>query len=107
MQQLRPSELAEWLADAGKQAPQLIDVREPWETAICSIEGSKAMPMREVGARADELDRTQPVVVICHHGLRSWRVGAWLAEQGFTGVFNLQGGVAAWADQVDPAMARY
>ena len=48
-----------------------------------------------------------PLVVICHHGVRSYQVAAYLLNAGFAEVFSLAGGVAAWADQVDPAMPRY
>jgi len=54
-----------------------------------------------------ELDEERPTVVICHHGMRSYQVGAFLERQGFADIYNLEGGVAAWADAVEPAMARY
>jgi len=60
-----------------------------------------------VPMRVGELDPDKPLVVICHHGARSAQVGYFLERNGFAEVINLAGGVAAWAEQVDPAMARY
>lgn len=99
--------LAQWLQDADRPAPHLLDVREPWETQICHIAGSQLVPMRALPARVDELDRGQPIVCVCHHGGRSAHVAMWLARQGFADVYNLSGGVDAWARQVDPKMATY
>jgi rhodanese-related sulfurtransferase len=99
--------LAQWLQDPERPLPQLLDVREPWEQQICQIAGSRLLPMRALPARLDELDPQQPVVCICHHGARSAHVAMWLARQGFADVYNLSGGVDAWARQVDRQMATY
>ena len=99
--------LAQWLQDPDRPAPQLLDVREPWEQQICRIQGSRLAPMRALGAHLPELDPERPIVCICHHGGRSAHVAMWLARQGFADVYNLSGGVDAWARQVDPAMATY
>ncbi|MDK2122652.1 rhodanese-like domain-containing protein [Parachitinimonas caeni] len=107
MQQLLPGVLAEWLADPTRSKPVLLDVREPWEFALCQIQGSMSMPMGTVTQRLAELDPEQDVVCICHHGMRSYQVAAFLERQGFAEVFNLAGGVAAWAEVVEPTMARY
>ncbi len=107
IRQIAPRELAEWLADATREKPQLVDVRESWEADICRIQDSIHMPMGSVPAQASELDPDRPVVVICHHGARSMQVAYFLARFGLGEVINLAGGVAAWAEQVDPAMARY
>jgi rhodanese-related sulfurtransferase len=105
--QLSARELADWLAGEDRQPPLLLDVREPWEMQICRLQGATAMPMRSVPERVAELAPEQPVVVICHHGVRSLQVALYLARLGFSQVYNLQGGMAAWADQVDPQTARY
>jgi rhodanese-related sulfurtransferase len=56
----------------------------------------------------DLLDRERPVAVLCHAGMRSWQLGCWLIqEQGFTDVWNLEGGIEAWSLQVDPSVPRY
>jgi len=107
MQQLSAPQLAEWIADPARPAPMLLDVREPWEFETCRITGSLSMPMQTVPARQEELDPDAPVVCICHHGMRSMQVGAFLEKNGFTQVINLTGGVDAWARQVDPAMPTY
>jgi rhodanese-related sulfurtransferase len=91
--------------DAGSL--RLLDVREPWEWQVARIEGSELVPMREIPARADELDRTHPTVVICHHGMRSLQVVAFLQRQGFANLHNLQGGIDAWSRLVDPAVPVY
>jgi rhodanese-related sulfurtransferase len=107
MKTLTPPELAQWLADPQRPQPLLLDVREPWEQAICTIEGSERVPMRALPARLPELEPAQPVVCICHHGARSAQVAYWLERQGFADVYNLTGGVDAWARQVDRNMATY
>ena len=85
----------------------LLDVREPQEWAICRIEGSQLMPMQTVPVRLVELNPEDEIVCICHHGMRSAQVAHYLERNGFDNVFNLTGGVDAWATQVDPAMPRY
>ena len=106
MKALSARELADWLADAARPAPLLLDVREPWEYQICRIEGSQLVPMRELAQNWQALDLDGPVVCICHHGARSAQVAAFLARQG-KDAYNLSGGVDAWARQVDSAMATY
>lgn len=105
MRQLRPSELAAYL-EAG-HAPILLDVREHWEWNLCRLPDAILIPMGELAARVAELDRDAETVVICHHGVRSFHAARFLEAAGFSNVVNLSGGVAAWADEVDPAMARY
>jgi rhodanese-related sulfurtransferase len=104
---LNPEDLAAWLADPARPAPLLLDVREPWEVEHCALEGIVAVPMAEIPARAHELDSEREVVCICHHGMRSQRVAMFLAQQGFGKVYNLSGGVDAWAMRVAPGMPRY
>ena len=107
MQQLTPRQLADWLADASRAAPVLLDVREPAEYELCHLEGASLLPMREIPARIAELDPARDTVVICHHGGRSLQVALYLEKNGFARVHNLQGGVDVWAQDVDPAMRRY
>ena len=85
----------------------LVDVREPHEYEICSIEGSKLIPLGELKDRTDELDPEDDIVVHCHHGRRSMRAATFLAEQGFGKVKNLKGGIDEWAEKLDSEMARY
>ena len=107
MNQLRPVQLSEWLADASRPRPVLLDVREPWEFQTCHLPESLLVPMREVPARLGELDPAAETVVICHHGGRSMQVAAFLERQGFSKVHNLSGGVDAWARTVDASMPVY
>jgi rhodanese-related sulfurtransferase len=107
MKSVTASELSAWLADESRAPPVLLDVREPWETQICRIEPSELVPMRALPAKVHELDATRPIVCVCHHGGRSMHVAMFLAQQGFENVFNLTGGVDAWARQVDAAMPTY
>ncbi len=105
--QVTPRELKAWLDDAARPKPMLLDVRESWEVAICQIDGAEAIPMGDLISRWPDLDPDMPTVVICHHGVRSLQVTHFLSRNGFPQVANLRGGVAAWADEVEPSMARY
>ncbi|HMM86214.1 rhodanese-like domain-containing protein [Azohydromonas sp.] len=108
MQSLQVTELGPF---AAAEAPLLLDVREPWEVAIARLDlppaTTLAMPMREVPARLAEIDRRRPVVCICHHGVRSAQVVAFLQRQGHERVYNLAGGIDAWSTRVDPRTPRY
>jgi rhodanese-related sulfurtransferase len=86
---------------------QLLDVREPWEREVCPIAGSLHIPLAEIVDRAQELSPASPIVVYCHHGARSLQAVLWLRRQGFGEATNLSGGIDAWADMVEPSMARY
>jgi rhodanese-related sulfurtransferase len=89
-------------------APLLLDVREPWEYTLASIPGSLLMPMGDVPSRAhQELDPDQPIVVLCHHGMRSLSVTMWLREQGFEHVQSLAGGIDRWSRVIEPSIPRY
>jgi rhodanese-related sulfurtransferase len=105
--QITPQLLQQWLSDGGRKPPVLLDVREPWEYQTCRIEGSTLAPMNTIPARAQELDPGTETVVICHHGARSFQVALFLERKGFSNLYNLQGGINAWADQVEPTMPRY
>jgi rhodanese-related sulfurtransferase len=107
IQSLSAPALAAWLADPARPQPLLLDVREPWEFSTCRLAASQSMPLNEVPARFDELDLDAPIVCICHHGARSMQAAAFLAGRGAHAVYNLTGGVAAWAHQVDPAFPTY
>lgn len=104
---LAASDLAAWLQDASRPAPLLLDVREPHEFAYCAIAGAQSMPMGTVPGQVDALDAEREIVCICHHGMRSMQVAMFLASRGFDKLYNLSGGVHAWAQQVDPKMPTY
>lgn len=103
---LNPSELKS-LLDAPGPAPVLLDVREPWEYAICHIGGCKSIPMGQIPHRIRELDPKAKIVVICHHGMRSREVARFLEQAGFTDVSNLEGGIDAWSREIDPRVTQY
>jgi len=103
--EISASEAAQVLREKGAR---LIDVREPWEFATTSIEDSLPMPMGEVATRAQkELDIDERLIIVCHHGVRSMNVTAWLRRQGFEKAQSLRGGIDAWSTEVDPGVARY
>jgi adenylyltransferase/sulfurtransferase len=92
--------------DAGETF-ELVDVREPFEYEIARIEGAKLIPLGEISGRLDELQREQPIVVHCHSGMRSAQAVRLLLQSGFTKVYNLDGGIDAWSDQIDPNVPKY
>lgn len=106
MQQLTVTELKARL-DEGERAPIILDIREPWELGVCRLEPCLAIPMGQVPARLGELDPDSDIAVLCHHGVRSRHVTGFLLRQGYSRVFNVLGGIDAWAREVDPAMATY
>lgn len=85
---------------------QLIDVREPHEAEICQI-GGLLIPMNTVPDHIDEIARDKPVVIHCRSGARSGRIVEYLESQGYDNLYNLRGGILAWADEIDPEMAKY
>jgi len=85
----------------------LLDVRQPEEVEICSIEGAINIPLDQLPSRCAELDPEAEIVCICHHGMRSANAAAFLMERDFGRLINLTGGIDGWAASVDPDMARY
>ena len=101
-------------ADAAKllrsaNPPRLIDVREEDEWAVARIVGAELLPLSQWPEIALEklTDKSQPLLIQCHHGGRSAHAAAWLIEQGFADVTNLAGGIDAWSAVVDAAVPRY
>jgi rhodanese-related sulfurtransferase len=84
-----------------------LDVREDSERATCRIERSLHIPMGDISERAHALPQDKPLIVYCHHGMRSLHVVQYLEARGFENAINLTGGIDAWATGVEPAMARY
>jgi molybdopterin/thiamine biosynthesis adenylyltransferase/rhodanese-related sulfurtransferase len=91
--------------DAGDDVA-VLDVREPHEFEICNL-GGVLIPLGELPARMQELDPTREIVVHCHHGGRSARAVEFLEDAGFEKVWNLKGGIAAWANEIDPNLPKY
>ncbi len=95
--------------EAGKTL-HMIDVREPHEFATAKIEGAVLIPMRTVPAELQDLDAKAaeaPLIVFCHHGMRSLNVVHWLREQGVENCASMAGGIDAWSATVDPTVPRY
>lgn len=92
--------------DRGEK-PLVLDVREDWELQLASIPDVVHVPMNQVPARVSELSRDAETIVMCHAGARSLRVAHFLANQGFTNIANLTGGIAAWSELVDATVPHY
>jgi len=104
MQRMSATQLAAHLERA---SPLLLDVREPWEFDICHIDGSVNLPMAQIPHSLGELHEADEIVVICHHGIRSQQVIWFLRQEFEQPLINLDGGVDAWAREVDPDMPVY
>jgi rhodanese-related sulfurtransferase len=87
----------------------IIDVREPheWDIANLGAYGARMIPLNQVAARADEIPQEGVVVMQCRSGGRSGRAAEYLQSRGWSNLFNLKGGILAWADQVDPTTEKY
>jgi len=105
VQSMQVQELQQWL-DAGTPL-QLLDVREPDEWEICHIPQAQLIPMRTVLRALPQLQPQVPVAVLCHHGMRSLMVAKQLVEAGFQTVYNVEGGIHAWAQEIDEEMGVY
>lgn len=105
MKELSVQELDE-MRTAGKPH-QLVDIREPWEVEICSID-AEHIPMGDIMDRAEELKRDIPVIIHCRSGGRSANVvNALEMHLGLENLYNLAGGILAWADEVDNSLEKY
>jgi len=87
--------------------PTVLDVREDFEVAVCRIEGAKVIPLGELPTRWAEVDVDGPLLVYCHHGMRSLRATEFLRAKGVDGAVSIKGGIDLWAREIDPEMARY
>ena len=107
MRHINPPDLRAWLDDKTRSSPVVLDVREAWELERAALTDVLWIPMREVPERVSELDPSAEIVVVCHHGVRSFHIARFLERQGFGNVYNLSSGVEGWAQQVDPSMQTY
>ena len=107
IKEITPAELAQKI-EASKEL-FLLDVREPNEVAICSINGSTHIPMNLIPLYLDEIPDEIDIVIYCHRGARSLNVANYLVENGFDTeyLYNLKGGIDAWALAIDEQMTRY
>jgi adenylyltransferase/sulfurtransferase len=102
--EITPRELKTCLDSGG--GTLVVDVREPHEARICRLD-SVLIPLAELPLRLGEIDRARDVVVYCRTGIRSAAAVAFLRSAGFERVWNLRGGIRAWAEEVDPGMPKY
>ena len=107
VRQLHVKELAARL-EAGAPV-YLLDVRQPWEHELAALPGSHLIPLDQLPARAGEVRPAEgvPVVVYCHHGIRSLSGAAILQQLGHDNVYSLAGGIDAWSARIDPSVPRY
>jgi rhodanese-related sulfurtransferase len=85
---------------------QLIDVREDFEYEMSNL-GGELIPLGGILIETDKIEKTKPVVVMCRSGKRSAAAIMQLEQQGFTNLYNLQGGILAWAQEIDPEITVY
>ncbi len=102
------SQLSQWLGDASRPAPVLLDVRRPDEHAYAALPGSKLIPLNELEDRLDELNdlKVESIVCYCHHGIRSMSAWVLLSNHGFN-VTSVRGGIDAWSLEIDAKVPRY
>jgi rhodanese-related sulfurtransferase len=105
--EIAPEEL-KLLLDSADSDVVVLDVRAPWEIETASLAGSMNIPMGEIPERFNvELDLQKHIIVVCHHGVRSMNVTAWLRQQGVERVQSLRGGIDRWAREIDPKVPLY
>lgn len=93
----------------------VLDVRETWELALAQLKNGRVIhaPISQLSRQGvhalpeEVMDKEQEIVVICHHGVRSAEVTAWLLRQGWQKVYSMAGGVDAYAAQIDPSIGKY
>ena len=106
--EVAPRELKQRI-DNGEKI-HLLDCREPFEYQQARIEGAELIPMRAIPASLQEIkikSEEMPVVVYCHHGMRSLQVANWLREHGVDNCSSLAGGIDLWSSEIDPKVPRY
>ncbi len=113
--QIRPAAFSQWLASQSGITPVVLDVREPWEISTASVKPLAdapafdvlLMPMQSIPQRLQELPQDRPIACLCHHGIRSQQVAAFLLNRGFENVVNIAGGIAAWSHELDASVTAY
>jgi len=104
--QITPQEVKQRL-DSGEKL-RLVDIREPFEFRQARIEGGELIPMRSVAPALSSLEEeTSPLIIFCHHGMRSLQVVNWLREQGIETSRSMEGGIDRWSLEIDPSVPRY
>jgi rhodanese-related sulfurtransferase len=105
--EITPRETKQLLASP--QPPRLVDVRGADEFAHCHIAGAELVPLNLLAEKfpAAFPDPAQPVIVYCHHGMRSMKAAQFLVSKGCTNVRSMSGGIDAWSVEIDPSIPRY
>lgn len=98
-------ELAEMLGSP--DPPTVFDVREEWEHEIARIPGARLLDERTARELLDSGDRARPLILACHHGVRSLGAARWFASRGFRDAVSVRGGVDAWSLEIDSGVPRY
>lgn len=104
MKEITVQELKEKI-DAGEDF-QLIDVREDFEYEMSNL-GGELIPLSGIMIEAGKIDKNKPAIIMCRSGKRSAAAIMQLEQQGFTNLYNLKGGMLAWAEEIDPEMQVY
>lgn len=109
--EITPAELQSLLSNDESPAFRLVDCREEDEFAICRIEKAELIPLSRFAEEASTKllanDDPIPVIVYCHHGMRSMNATLYLREKGLTSTWSLAGGINLWSTQIDPEVPRY
>lgn len=113
--QIRPASFSAWLASQSDARPLVLDVREPWEVQTASVQPLPDspsfdvlyMPMQSIPHRLQELPQDRMIACLCHHGMRSQQVAAFLLNRGFEQVANIAGGIDGWSRELDANVATY
>ncbi|NJS36082.1 MAG: sulfurtransferase [Brachymonas sp.] len=113
--QIRPAAFSQWLQSLGTVTALVLDVREPWEHATAMPQPLPdaptfdvlPMPMQSIAQRLTELPQDRPIACLCHHGVRSQHVAAFLLNQGFEQVVNIAGGIDGWSRELDNTVPSY
>ena len=104
IQNLNTKEFKDYLVD---NEVTLVDVREQWEFDICQIKGAILIPLDEIAKSYANLNKDSNIALYCHSGIRSMHVADFLLSKGFQSLANLQGGIDAWAQEIDTTLERY
>jgi rhodanese-related sulfurtransferase len=102
MKLISAQELKSWMDNSEKF--QLIDIREDYEYQACNINGEH-IPMGEILSNLDKISKDKKVVIHCRSGVRGEAVVRALEEKGYTNVYNLEGGICAWAEHIDASLS--
>lgn len=109
MKEITSEDLCSLMDESGERSYRLIDVREQDEFDICKLKNAELLPLSSFAETALKrlAGEKRPIILYCHHGMRSANATQWLMQKGFDNVINLTGGIDAWALTIEPTMARY